>query len=160
MTAPLDPDLLAAIGPRVRKSPFFDRTVEAGLTKVSTYNHMWLPMGYGDPDAEYRRLTEGVSMWDDAAQRHIQLTGPDADTLVALVTVIDTATIERGTATYAPMVDDDGVLINDPILIRLIDGSWRLSIADRDVDLWLRAIARERGLAVDVRAGVRRNGQR
>ena len=150
MTSGLDPDLLAAIGPRVRKSPFFDRTVEAGLAKVSTYNHMWLPMGYGDPEAEYRRLTEGVSMWDVAAQRHIQVAGPDADALVALVTVIDTTTTDRGTATYAPMVDDDGVLINDPILIRLHDGTWRFSIADRDVDLWLRAIVRERGLSVEV----------
>lgn len=57
-----DPQLIAEVGPRVRKSPFFDNTVQCGLTSVSCYNHMWLPMSYGDPDAEYRRLTESVAI--------------------------------------------------------------------------------------------------
>jgi len=37
-----------AIGPRIRKSPFFDRTVAAGVTHFSTYNHMYMPVNYGD----------------------------------------------------------------------------------------------------------------
>ena len=85
-----DPALVAAINPRVRKSPFFDATVEDGLAAVSGYNHMWLPTSYGDPEAEYRRLTKGVAMWDVAAQRHIEVSGPDADDLVALATTVDT----------------------------------------------------------------------
>ncbi|MEZ5371509.1 MAG: glycine cleavage T C-terminal barrel domain-containing protein [Microthrixaceae bacterium] len=139
-------ELIAAIGPRVRKSPFFEATVDAGLRAVSTYNHMWLPMSYGDPEGEYRRLTEGVSMWDVAAQRHLEVSGPDADELVQLVTVVDTSEVPRGSGRYAPMVDHSGTLINDPVLLRFDDGSWRFSIADADVRLWLDAVAHGRGL--------------
>ncbi len=145
-----DPELLAAIGPRVRTSPFFDCTVRAGLTGVSTYNHMWLPMSYGDAAAEYERLTTAVSMWDVAAQRHIEVTGPDADELTQFVTAVDVGGTPRGQAIYAPMVDDQGVLINDPVLLHWLDGSWRFSIADADVRLWIDAIRWGRDLDATV----------
>jgi aminomethyltransferase len=142
-----DPELAAAIGPRVRKSPFFDATVGAGLTSVSVYNHMWLPMGYGDPRAEYERLTSGVSMWDVAAQRHLSIDGIDAAPLVQLVSAVDVSRLRPGRAQYAPIVDHDGVLLNDPILLRLPGGSWRFSVADSDLRLWIDAVAHGAGLA-------------
>ncbi len=146
-----DPELIAAIGPRVRKSPYFDRTVAAGLVAVSSYNHMWLPMSYGDPEAEYERLVSGVSMWDVAAQRHIEVAGSGADRFVDHVTAVPTSDVEPRTATYAPMVDFQGQLINDPILVNRGDGSWRFSIADGDIGLWLRALAHGDDVDVTVR---------
>jgi aminomethyltransferase len=143
--------LVAAIGPRVRTSPFFDATVRAGLTSVSTYNHMWLPMSYGDPEAEYARLTEAASMWDVTAQRHIEVSGPDADEVIQRVTIVDAERVSPGTATYAPMVDHDGLLINDPILIHIGDSTWRFSIADSDVRVWIDANARSSDLRATVR---------
>lgn len=130
----------------MRKSPFFEATVAAGLSAVSTYNHMWLPMSYGDSDAEYRRLTQAVSMWDVAAQRHLEVAGPDADVLVQRLAVVDASVVKPGSGRYAPMTDHDGALINDPVLLRFDDGSWRFSIADADVRLWMVAIARGAGL--------------
>ena len=149
--ASTDPSLTAAINPRVRKSPFFDATVEDGLTSVTSYNHMWMPTGYGDPEAEYQRLTEAVSQWDVAAQRQIEVRGPDADALVQLVTAVDTSAVEPGRGTYAPIVDFDGTLINDPVLLRLDDGTWRFSISDADVRLWVDAIRGARSLEARVR---------
>ncbi|MDW3214941.1 MAG: glycine cleavage T C-terminal barrel domain-containing protein [Ilumatobacteraceae bacterium] len=146
-----DPELLAAVGPRVRKSPFFDATVRAGLSAVSTYNHMWLPMSYGDPASEYERLTTGVSMWDVAAQRHIEVSGPDADALVQLVTAVDITRAEPRHAIYAPMVDPTGTLLNDPVLLHWPDDTWRFSIADSDVRLWIDAIRHGRELDTGVR---------
>jgi aminomethyltransferase len=146
-----DPDLLAAIGPRVRTSPFYASTLAAGLSAVSAYNHMWLPMGYGDPDEEYRRLTTGVSMWDVAAQRHIEVRGSDADELVQYVTTIDVRGVPEGSGAYAPVVDHAGVLINDPVVLHWLDGSWRFSIADSDLGLWLRTVAHFRDLTVEIR---------
>jgi glycine cleavage system aminomethyltransferase T len=143
------PSLIAAVGPRVRTSPFFEATVEDGLESVSTYNHMWLPMGYGDPAAEYERLTTAVSMWDVAAQRHIELRGHDATRLLQIATIVDVEPVEPGGGIYAPMLDHEGVLINDPIVVRL-DDCWRVSIADADIRLWLAAVAAERHLDVIV----------
>ena len=41
------------IGPRVRKSPFYDATIEAGAQAFTIYNHMFMPTSYGDTTAEY-----------------------------------------------------------------------------------------------------------
>lgn len=146
-----DPDLSAAVGPRVRKSPVFDCTVRAGLSAVSTYNHMWLPMSYGDLDAEYERLTTRVSMWDVCAQRHVSVEGADADRLTQLVTAVDVSDTPPGQAIYAPMVDGDGTLINDPVLLHWLDRTWRFSIADADVGLWLAGVAHGREFDITVR---------
>ena len=74
------------LGPRVRKSPFFESTVAAGVRQFTIYNHMYLPIGYGDLEAEYRRLMTGVAMWDVAAQRQVEIHGPDAADLVRYLT--------------------------------------------------------------------------
>ena len=71
-----------ALGPRERKSPFFDSTVADGVTHFTIYNHMFMPVSYGDPNAEYRRLLEKVAMWDVAVQRQVQISGDDAERLV------------------------------------------------------------------------------
>lgn len=83
-------------------SSLFDRTVRAGLSAASTGNHMWLPMSYGDLDAEYVRLTTGISIWDVSAQRHIEVAGPNADAVVQHLTIVETGGVEPGRATYAP----------------------------------------------------------
>ena len=67
-----------SLGARVRKSPFFEASVESGLTAASVYNHMYMPTSYGDPDAEYSRLINGVAVWDVAVERQVAVKGPDA----------------------------------------------------------------------------------
>ena len=39
--------------PRIRRSPYFDATVAAGVTSFTVYNHMYMPTGFGDPMGEY-----------------------------------------------------------------------------------------------------------
>lgn len=132
-------------------SPVFDRTVELGLAAVSVYNHMWLPTSYGDAEAEYRRLTEAVAIWDVAAQRHVEISGADAEAFVDRCTMVDARRLEPGHGTYAPLVDHDGILVNDPVLFRTPDDRWRFSIADSDVGLWFDALAHAEAHRVEVR---------
>lgn len=139
-----------ALGPRERKSPFFDRTVAAGVTHFTIYNHMFMPVSYGDPEAEYRRLIEGVAMWDVAAQRQVEITGADAERLVRYLTPRDLKDCVVGKGRYVPLCDHRGRLINDPVLLRLADDRFWLSIADSDVLLWVRAVAAEGGFDVSV----------
>ncbi len=139
-----------AFGPRVRKSPFFDATVAAGATHMSVYNQMYLPMSYGDPEAEYRRLTEGVALWDVSCQRQVELAGPDAAHLAQVLTARDLRGQRVGQGRYAPVCDHAGRLLNDPVVLRVEDDRWWLSTADGDLLWWARAIAAERGLDVEV----------
>jgi glycine cleavage system aminomethyltransferase T len=138
-----------AIGPRERKSPFYDCTVEDGVTHFTVYNHMYMPVSYGDPEAEYRRLIQGVTMWDVGAERQVEITGPDAERLVRYLTPRDLKDLPIGKGHYVPICDHDGNLINDPVQLRLEDQRFWLSIADTDVLLWVRGVAFEGGFDVE-----------
>ncbi len=139
-----------SIGPNLRKSAFFDATVQSGVQGFSVYNHMLIPGHFGDPDAEYDRLLNGVAMWDVAAQRQVELRGPDAGRLAQYLTPRDLTKTRIGQGRYVPLCDHDGWLINDPVLLKLGDDRYWLSVADSDIHLWAAAIGRERGWDVRV----------
>ncbi len=138
------------IGSNIRKSPYFDATVADGVQSFSVYNHMYLPGHFGDPQGEYERLINSVAMWDVGAQRQVELQGPDAEQLVQYLCARDVSATAIGQGRYVPICNHDGNLINDPVLLKLSDHQFWLSIADSDIELWASAIAAERGLDVQV----------
>jgi len=135
---------------RLRPSPFYESAVAAGLSSASVYNRMLMPTSYGDPDAEYWRIVEGVSMWDVGVERQVQLLGPDALRLAQLLTPRDLSQCAQGQGKYAPICNHDGVLLNDPIVLKFSEELVWLSIADSDIWFWAKAIAAERGLNVAI----------
>lgn len=138
------------IGPNIRKSPYFEATVTEGVQSFSVYNHMFIPGHFGDPDEEYDRLLTGVAQWDVAAQRQIELRGPDAAALAQYLTTRDVARTAIGQARYVALCDHEGMLLNDPVMLKLAEDRFWFSIADSDIELWAKAIARERGMDVAV----------
>jgi glycine cleavage system aminomethyltransferase T len=138
------------IGPNTRKSVYFDATIAAGVASFSVYNHMLIPAHFGDPQAEYDSLMTGVAMWDVAAQRQVEISGPDARALIQYLTTRDLSKTRIGQGRYVPICDHAGTLINDPVLLMLEENRYWLSIADSDIGLWASAIAAERGLDVRV----------
>ena len=139
-----------SLGPRVRKSPFFESTRKAGLAAASVYNHMYMPTGYGDPAAEYDRLVNGVAMWDVAVERQVALKGPDALALARYLTPRNLDGLTIGQGKYAPICNYEGALINDPVLLQVSEDEIWLSIADSDIKLWAGGIAGARGMDVRV----------
>jgi aminomethyltransferase len=135
---------------RLRPSPFYEATLAAGVTAFTTYNHMLMPTSYGHPEEEYRRLLEGVSQWDVACERQVQLQGPDAARLAQMLCPRDLTRCKAGQGKYVALCDHEGTLINDPILLKLDDDRYWLSIADSNIWFWARAIAAERNLRVHV----------
>ena len=138
------------IGSNIRKSPYFDATVADGVQSFSVYNHMYLPAHFGDPQGEYERLVNGVALWDVGAQRQVELQGPDAAQLLQYLCTRDISGTAIGQGRYVPICNHDGNLINDPVLLKLSEDQFWLSIADSDIELWAAAIAAERGLDVRV----------
>lgn len=135
---------------RLRPSPFYEATVADGLKTASIYNRMIMPTSYGDPEGEYWRLINGVSQWDVGVERQIELKGPDAGTLAQILTARDLSRCKPGQGKYVALCNHRGTIINDPILLKLDEDRYWLSIADSDVGLWACAIAAERGLDVSV----------
>lgn len=135
---------------RLRPSPFFDATVAEGVKSFTTYNHMLMPTGYGHPEEEYWRLLNGVSQWDVAVERQVQLQGPDAGRLAQILAPRDLTKCVPGQGKYVALCNHAGTLINDPILLKLDDDRYWLSIADSNILFWARAVAAERKLNVQV----------
>jgi aminomethyltransferase len=135
---------------RLRPSPFYEATLAEGVVAFTTYNRMLMPTSFGDPQAEYWRLLNGVSMWDVAVERQVELQGPDAARLAQALCTRDLSRCTVGQGRYVPLCNHEGTLINDPILLKLADDHFWLSIADSNIWFWARAIAAERRLRVRV----------
>ena len=135
---------------RLRPSPFYEATLAEGVCAFTTYNHMLMPTSFGKPLEEYWRLINGVSQWDVAVERQVQLRGPDAERLAQILAPRDLSKCKVGQGKYVPLVNHQGVLINDPICLKLADDLYWLSIADSNIWFWASAIAAERGLRVEV----------
>src|SRR5437867_10134912 len=101
-------------GSRLRRSPFFDKTLEAGCRAYTVYNHTFLPSYYDDPISEYWHLIEHVAIWDVGVERQVELSGPDAFTLAQRLTPRDLSTCAVGQGKYVLITADDVGVINDP----------------------------------------------
>ncbi len=143
-------EIKLALGSRIRKSPFFESAVAAGMTHATVYNHMYMPISYGDSQAEYQRLTQGVAMWDVGVERQVQLAGPDALALAAYMTPRDLSRCRIGQGKYVVLCDYQGRIINDPVFLKLAENLVWFSIADSDMLYWARALAEAKGFDVEV----------
>ena len=122
-----------AVSPRLRTTPFHDQVLAAGVRAFSVYNHMLLPVMYESLDADYRHLLERVQLWDVSAERQVEIRGRDALALTELMTPRDIGRCAIGQCKYAPVVDESGGIVNDPLILRLADDHFRVSVADSDV---------------------------
>lgn len=143
---------MAEIGPntRLRVSPFYEATVKEGVAAFSPYNRMLMPTSYGHPREEYDRLTKGVSLWDVAVERQVAIEGPDAERFTQMLCSRDLSGQKIGQGKYVACCDHRGVLVNDPVVLKLAEDRFWLSIADKDMLMWCRAISAERGMRVDL----------
>jgi len=137
-------------GARLRRSPFFEATRRYGCQAYTVYNHTFLPSYYDDPVREYWHLIEHVAIWDVGVERQVEISGPDALTLTQRLTPRDLSRCAVGQGKYVLITADDGGVINDPVLLRLAEDRFWLSLADSDVLLWARGVAVNAGLKVDI----------
>jgi glycine cleavage system aminomethyltransferase T len=134
-----------------RKSPYYRRTVEAGCTSWDLYNHMLIPTLYDDDLKEYWHLLNHVTLWDVAVERQIEITGPDAARFTQLLTPRDLSTTAVGQCKYVVLCAPDGGIVNDPILLKLAEDRFWLSLADSDALLFAVGVQAFAGMDVTIR---------
>jgi glycine cleavage system aminomethyltransferase T len=141
---------LLAIGPRVRKSPFFDSTLRAGAEAFTIYNQTFMPASYGDNVADYWSLVNDVTLWDVTCQRQVEITGPDAFRFVQFLTPRDMSKCAVGQCQYMVLTNEAGGIINDAILLRVEESRYWLSPGDGDTLWWVMGVAVNSGMDVHV----------
>lgn len=127
--------------PRLRKSPYFYSSRQHGVQLYSVYNHTYHPRHYGDPVAEYWQLLNGVTLWDVGVERQIEISGPDAFDFTNLLIPRDLSKCRVEQCKYVFLTLPDGGIINDPVLLRVEENRFWLSLADSDVELWAKGVA-------------------
>ena len=136
--------------PRIRKSPYFNSTIKYGATAFSVYNHMYMPVTYDGTIEDYKKLLDGVQLWDVGVERQVQIKGRDAEAFAQFLTPRDITKCSVGQAMYTPLTDFEGKLINDPVMLRIAEDCYWFSVSDGDLILWAQAIAAGYKFDVDV----------
>lgn len=130
---------------RIRKSPYWHLSMQAGCWRADVYNRFYHPRGYIRPEdggamAEYNALVHHVTMWDVAVERQIRVSGPDAEAFVDFVITRDATKIPPMRARYVILCNEHGGILNDPVLLRLSDTEFWFSLSDSDLNLWLQGV--------------------
>jgi dimethylsulfoniopropionate demethylase len=136
---------------RLRSTPYTDRIENQGVSAYTVYNHMLLPASFVSLEADYHHLKEFVQVWDVAAERQVEISGKDSAELVQLMTCRDLTKSKVGKCYYAPLIDDHGNLVNDPIINKLAEDRWWLSIADSDVIFFAKGLAAGNNFEVKIK---------
>ena len=137
-------------GTQIRKSPFFDSTVRWGAKGFSTYNHMYIPRDFGDPEENFWNLVNNAILCDVAVERQVQVKGPDAEKFVQMMVPRDLSEMSVGQCKYVILINQDGGILNDPILLKIAEDCFWFSLADSVVLFWAQGLAVSSNLDVDI----------
>ena len=128
-------------GTQIRKSPFFNSTVKWGAKGFSFYNHMYIPRDFGNPEKNFWNLINDAILCDVSVERQVEIKGPDAAKFTQLLTPRDLSKLSIGQCKYVLITNHEGGLINDPVLLKLAEDHFWLSLGDSDVLLWAQGVA-------------------
>ncbi len=137
-------------GTQIRKSPYFDATVRWGAKDFSVYNHMYIPRDFGSPEENFWNLINDAILCDVAVERQVEITGPDAYKFIQLLTPRDLTKLSIGQCKYVLITNHEGGILNDPVLLRLAENHFWLSLGDSDILLWAQGVAINSGLDVKI----------
>ena len=135
---------------RLRRSPFFERSHAAGATAYSVYNHMLIAQWFRSPEEDYAHLKSAVQLWDVGCERQVEVKGPDATRLVQMTTPRDLSRMADDQCYYIPMVDEAGRMLNDPVLVKVAENRYWISLADSDMLFYFKGLAAGFRLNVEV----------
>ncbi len=137
-------------GTQIRKSPYFDATIRWGAQAFSVYNHMYIPRDFGDPEQNFWTLVNDAILCDVAVERQVEITGPDAAQFMQMLTPRNLSNLSIGQCKYILITNADGGILNDPVLLRLGENHFWISLADSDILLWAQGVAVHSGLDVAI----------
>jgi glycine cleavage system aminomethyltransferase T len=137
-------------GTQIRKSPFFDATVKWGAKDFSVYNHMYIPRDFGNPEQNFWNLINDAILCDVAVERQVQVKGPDASKFVQMMTPRDISNMKVGQCKYVILVNQNGGVLNDPILLKVTEDKYWFSLADSDILFWAQGLAAQANYDVEI----------
>ena len=125
---------------RIRSTPFSSRNELAGVKNYTVYNSTLLPTIFNSLRDDYNHLINNVQLWDVCCQKVIEVKGKNSLSLIQYLFCRDFSNISTGKAYYAPIVNFEGGLMNDPVVFCKKDDHFLISLSDSDLFNWISAI--------------------
>lgn len=111
---------------------------------------MYIPRDFGSPEQNFWNLVNDAILCDVAVERQVEITGPDAYQFIQLLTPRDLSKLTVGQCKYVLIVNEQGGILNDPVLLRLGENHFWLSLSDSDILFWAQGVAVNSGLNVSI----------
>ena len=127
-------------GARNRRTPYHDATQKHDPKGFTVYNHMYFPIRFDSFEEEFETLLTGVTLWDVAVERCLEIGGPDGFRFAQLLTPRDLSTCAVGQGKYVLICDSDGGIVNDPVLTRMDENTFWFALASSDALLFARGL--------------------
>jgi len=147
---PIPPGATPAVA--VRTSAFHTAARRSGCRDFAVVNGLQVPLRFGDPDTEYRQRVQGVVLCDASAERHVEVRGPDAAGFVQWITATDLAGLGVGACAPALLVDEQGGVVGDPMVLRLAADRYWLAQESAGLLPWVKGVSLNCGLDVQIAA--------
>src|SRR5437868_9780064 len=127
-------------GARLRHSPYYEATQRYSPQGFTVYNHMLFPIRFESFEEEFETLLNGVTVWDVAVERCLEISGPDGARFAQLLTPRDLSKCAVGQAKYVLICDGDGGIVNDPVMTRMDENTFWFALASSDALLFARGL--------------------
>jgi len=127
-------------GARNRRTPYHEATQKHDPKGFTVYNHMYFPIRFDSFEEEFETLLTGVTLWDVAVERCLEVGGPDGFRFAQLLTPRDLSTCAVGQGKYVLICDSDGGIVNDPVLTRMDENTFWFALASSDALLFARGL--------------------
>jgi glycine cleavage system aminomethyltransferase T len=127
-------------GARNRRTAWYEATQRHGPKGFTVYNHMYFPINFDTFENEFDALLNGVTVWDVAVERCLEIGGPDGFTFAQLLTPRDLSKCAVGQGKYVLICDSDGGIVNDPVLTRMDENTFWFALASSDALLFARGL--------------------
>ena len=127
-------------GARNRRTPYHEATQKRDPKGFTVYNHMYFPIRFDSFEEEFETLLTGVTLWDVAVERCLEIGGPDGSRFAQLLTPRDLSTCAVGQGKYVLICDSDGGIVNDPVLTRMDENTFWFALASSDALLFARGL--------------------
>ena len=123
-----------------RRTPYYEATQRYGPQGFTVYNHMYFPIRFDTFEAEFDALLTGVTIWDVAVERCLEISGPDGFRFAQLLTPRNLSRCAVGQGKYVLICDSDGGIVNDPVLTRMDENTFWFALASSDAVLFARGL--------------------
>ena len=134
-----------------KHTPLYDIHASLGA-KLVPFGGFAMPVSYpAGIAAEHRAVRERVGVFDVSHMGEFEVTGPDRNAFVQLVTCNDVGALRAGQAQYSAILTEQGTFVDDCVVYRFEDRVMLVVNAANIATDWEHIVAQKRGANVRLR---------